>query len=636
MVQNPIDKSEADQMEAVAVALYRKSSSKSAVHQALCSIFPRYLEACGRDRAFSEDILRRAQSKARHEDDGLPGGLPETVEDCEARALEAYIRGDSRTGDMHAARWLLKYRPIVTEPMTGKMFAYDEKKGHYVRTGEALLRSDLVQKFGSRMTRARVSEILAKCSALTYRDVEELGATTPPNLLPFENGIYDLGTKQLLPHSPEYFFTYVHPVKYAPASTCPAIDTFLLAVVDRPNEELLRDIAALCLYRDRLTRHFFILVGEGHNGKSIFLTLVRRVIGESRCVSITPHNLEKRDFTAVQLHDKHADLGADIPGGVIADLTIIKSVTGGDYISVESKGVDRFETKSYAEIVYSSNTPPRFSENTRAVYDRLVVITFPYNFLPASEISQPTHKLEDLRIKEQLLTSEELSGFLNVLLDRLPLLIEKRALSIVVSPEKTRADYAQVTNTPLVFLETCCEQVPYIPGDKLVPSEGWASRAELYAKYKQFCAERKLHIESQATFGRRILEAPSWSIEAERETVNGGRVVSYRGVQLAQQAQLAPKSLYSTNYKPENLKNGEQNRENRCQLCQQNPPKPSEIESLQDVLTTVKQREAVTLAELAALCNFENGAAFIEKALKIYTDRGDIFENPAGTWRARQ
>lgn len=453
------------------------------------------------------------------------------LQDLLTKARGHYYARENPAGDQAAAEWLLQSRSIITEPRTGTIYVYDRLKGHYVTTGEAMLRSDLVRAFGSVMNRTRIAEILTKVAALSYRDTEELESTTPPNLIPFLNGVYDLQTQRLLPHSPAQFFTYAHPVRYDPTATCPAITKFLNEIVEAPMQDILTDIAGLCLYRDRLTRHFFILVGEGHNGKSKYLTLLRAILGKQRCVSITPHHLEKRDFTASQLHDKHADLGADIPGGIIRDLTIVKSITGGDFISVEFKGKDRFETRSYAEIIYSSNTPPRFSEDTRAVWDRLVSIRFPFIFLPEGEITEQHHKKEDLLIEQKILKSEELSGFVNLALKHLEQLRNRRALSVPVTPERTRAEYAEVTNTPVVFLEQECESATYVPADRSTPAEGWISRNELYRAYQAFCIRKKLKIETSNTFGRRIREAPGWNIEDGRESLGDGqRVLSYQGV----------------------------------------------------------------------------------------------------------
>lgn len=443
------------------------------------------------------------------------------------------------------ADWIRETQHVITEPYKEQMFVYDVKKGHYRKTGKALIKAIIAKSLNKDANKGRTSEIIEKVSALSFKDQDEIEEMVPLHIIPLKNGNFNLKTGELEDHSPKYFFTYVHPIEYNKDADCPQIDQFLSEICQSNQKEALVDIPALCLYRERLTRNFFILSGAGQNGKSKYIDVIRAIVGPDRCVSVTPQKFEERPFASSLLHDKHANLGADIPGGLIRDASTIKSVTGGDTITVERKGKDAFETKPYCELIYSSNDPPRFAENTDALWTRLVVLKFPFTFVPENEMAEETHKLIDKNISEKLLKPKELSGFLNKILERLQDLIQKRQLSIEYTPEEMRQEYSAITNSPVVFLEQRCKSVMYIPGDTHTSATGWVSRAELYKAYQEFCLERKIKIETSATFGRRIKDAPGWDIDGSgnaKESVGGERILSYRGVELSHLSPKSPKS----------------------------------------------------------------------------------------------
>lgn len=464
------------------------------------------------------------------------------------------------------AKWLCEHRSVITDAITEKTYAYDEYEGHYNKAGELLLKADLNMAIDFECTNNITAEVIAKVKAMSYREPKYLEELRPKELLPFTNGIYDITKPELhrkhglSPHTPAWFFTYKHPVTYDPMAECPEINKFLQDIV--PNEyerEILIDIAALCLYRGRVTRKFFILTGSGHNGKSKYLDIIKAIVGEERCVSVTPQHLAENDFAGSLLYDKHVNLGADIPGGKIEDASILKGVTGGDSITVQKKGKDHFDIKPYCELIYSSNDPPRFNEDTYALWDRLVIISFPYTF--TDDPKGPNEKRADKDIEKKILTPKELSGFLNILLERLPRLVDNKKLSVVIDPANIKKDYQTITNSPQAFLNECCQMTDYEPGSNLQQATGWVSKPELYNAYSKWCKEKKLRVQSHNMFTRLIMAVPGWSIEEGRESINGeyqdykSRIESYRGVSLL--SRFSPILFYT-------LKSVEQNREIRA------------------------------------------------------------------------
>ncbi len=103
-----------------------------------------------------------------------------------------------------------------------------------------------------------------------------------PYLLGVGNGVVDLRTGILRPGKPSDRITMHTPIPFDPNATCGRFDLFLLQVFDY-DEELVAFIqrsAGYTLTGDTKEQSFFLNHGAGCNGKSVFLTAMREVMGQ--------------------------------------------------------------------------------------------------------------------------------------------------------------------------------------------------------------------------------------------------------------------------------------------------------------------------------------------------------------------
>lgn len=536
------------------------------------------------------------------------------------QARSYYATRENGRGDQAAAFWLLKHRSIKTD-ITGRIYAYDPSLGYYSPEGELLLKADIIGAFGSIANRTRVGEILAKVQALSYCDEEILMRTAPSHLIPVENGVYDLSTKTLLPHSAEYFFTYKHPIVYDTTAECTLIHKFLSEIVTNDDDkQILLDIVALCLYRERVTPHFYVLVGGGRNGKSVFINVLRHMIGKRRVVSITPQSLAEDVFAPAQLYDKHANLGADIPGGVIKDIAIVKNATGGDAISVQRKGVDRDEREVYCEFVWACNDAPRITEDSNAIWNRLVVIHFPYTFVQEPKATNERRIIMDL--EEQLITKEQLSGLFNEVITRLPRLLSRRRLSVTIDPMVTRKKYRSLSDTPAVFIDEECVEVDYEPSDSHQSASGYLTADEAYRAYKLWCRQNNAVPVSANRFGRAME-----TLGYERGKDNQQR--SYRGLSFKQSSDEQRRIVTPTIAVVEEVAVED------CPVVM-SPP----IRKPQDILSFLAQQPscAATFEQLLAAVPLDipRREDWLLMNLRGHANARNVIELPVDTWRLLQ
>lgn len=190
--------------------------------------------------------------------------------------------------------------------------------------------------------------------------------------LPFTNGVLEVGVGQLLPHSPDYGFTWQLPRPYsAIEASWGNIDRFLdeLCVGNKQ----LRDIAiafcnAVLTGRSDLQK-FLYLFGSGANGKGAFMSLLSMLVGKENTHATTIADLNENRFEAANLKDKRLVLMTDEDKRV-GGLSVFKSATGQDPIRYERKGKDANNFIFKGMFIIAANSPTFVGDSNFALKRR--------------------------------------------------------------------------------------------------------------------------------------------------------------------------------------------------------------------------------------------------------------------------
>ena len=104
-------------------------------------------------------------------------------------------------------------------------------------------------------------------------DATELPECPRFDLVNVENGMVRVADGVLLPHDPKYLSVVQLPVKYDPAATCPNIDRFVATSFPDDAHDLAWEIPGLLMTPATWLQKAILLLGEGANGKSVWLSL---------------------------------------------------------------------------------------------------------------------------------------------------------------------------------------------------------------------------------------------------------------------------------------------------------------------------------------------------------------------------
>lgn len=277
-------------------------------------------------------------------------------------------------------------------------------------------------------------------------DAPALWECPPLDVVNVRNGLLNVVTRELVPHSPDHLSPIQLPVTYDKLATCPAWDTFLSEVVDADTIPACWEVVAWLMTPDTSIQKAILLLGEGSNGKSVFITAVTALIGKYNIAGLQLHRLEQDKFSVARLVGKLANLCADLPSAHLDTTSTFKALTGGDVMLGERKYADSFEFTPFARLVFSANQPPRSTDATHAFFRRWEVLPFTRTF---EEREQVPRAVLDAR----LANPAELSGALNRALDALTVLRQQNGFTVSPAMREAWDEFRQSTDPLAVWLE---------------------------------------------------------------------------------------------------------------------------------------------------------------------------------------
>ena len=384
---------------------------------------------------------------------------------------------------------------------------YVYRNGAYRPGGEAVIKREVEVKLGELATVHRVNEVIGHVLRSTYIEPEKFEA--PVNLINLANGILNIDTGELKPHTPDVVFLNQLPVRYDPNATCPAIEKFLGEVLHHDDIPLAYEVIGYCLYRSYLLAKAVALLGDGENGKSTLLKMIEAFLGRESCSNVSLQDLETNRFAAAQLFGKLANIHADLSDRALQTTGRFKMLTGRDTISAEFKFKSMFNFDSYAKLLFSANRLPETKDESTAFFRRWILINFPNRF--------PPDKADPKKL-EKITLPAELSGLLNMALKGLKRLLERWQFSCSKTAEEIKVDYVHKSNPVWAFFVDCLEVDP----------DGEVAKGEVYNAYVNYCNERKLPTVREESFAKGLMRRVS--LTTTRPLVDGKRVQSWKGI----------------------------------------------------------------------------------------------------------
>lgn len=393
--------------------------------------------------------------------------------------------------------------------------------GYYQLGGEKIIKAECQKKIGANplLTEHLIKEIIGHVRRSTYVNRDAFNQDKVKiNLI---NGILNTETKELIPHNPDFLSTIRIPIKYDPEIRSDKIMAFISDVHHPEDIPIIQELFGNCLTPDKSIQKAFLFVGEGENGKSVELSLLRNFIGKVNCSNVSWQQLELNRFAKSTLEGKLANIFADLPSQNMNMTTAFKMLTGEDAIGTEKKFKDGYSFENFAKLIFSANKPPKVTdEDSYAFWRRWIIIEFPNQFTDDNGKKDPD-------ILDKMTTENELSGLLNWALEGLSRLRKQKKYSYKKSVDETTEYYMRASDPVYAFLKDIC----------ISDSENYEDKEDLHDVFEQYCKLKKIPALKPNAFARSLqnqtfIRVKSYRPEITDETGKKRRLNAWQGIRV--------------------------------------------------------------------------------------------------------
>lgn len=361
----------------------------------------------------------------------------------------------------------------------------------------------------------------------TYNMMEALAGnrggkigSIPSNLAIMQNGVLELDTGRLLPHSMEYFTTNLLPYSYNIQARADAWRQFLHEIFEGDQErvDLLQEWFGYMLLPSYMFQKVMLLLGPRRCGKGTIGRVLKLLVGEQNFSGGTLASFAD-DALIEALQTKSVmfigDAAKNVPRSVVDYVTErIKGISGGDDQTFKRKYKSTLSAQIPTRITIASNHIPRLFDDSGALASRLLVLPFNVSW----------YDREDPTLFNRL--ALDIEGIAIWALQGLARLLQQGRFTM---PEasKAEAEYISEAYSPLrQFLDAAC----------IIGGDGVVSAQDVHTVYRQWAIlNEEEHILARKSFvsSFKDMVRGSGAVYGTHRTSDGaGTVRGFKGLTL--------------------------------------------------------------------------------------------------------
>ena len=377
---------------------------------------------------------------------------------------------------------------IVDEIIAKHNIIYIDQVGFYEwdsrvwqKTSDGIIKNYADALYGKRF--ATSQRVNAVCNLLRSRSICAAVFDRNP-VLTFQNGTLEIETGKFRGFSQADYCSILMDYDYDADAKCPTWERFIEDVTDEEprRAENLQFIAGYTLFSDCRHQKVFILVGNGGNGKSVYLEIIQKLFGDKNVTHVEPTGLAK-EFERIRLKDSLLNIGSDINSdfskGEIREWLL--KVADGTSVQACYKGMNHVDFIPRCKLVYACNALPT-AEIINGLNRRMQFIDFPCQYVENPDPKKPKQKPRDINIVSKL--NGELPGIFNWAYAGYQLLNTVGYFTDTPEQQTLMQQFEQTSNPVMVF----CEDRDF---------HGTVSREDIYLWYTLWCWRQHKKVETQ-------------------------------------------------------------------------------------------------------------------------------------------
>ena len=330
--------------------------------------------------------------------------------------------------------------------------------------------TDLAKLISNLKKNAYKKKLIDECAALFFEEKFGINLDSNPNIIGFDNGVYDISNGIFRNGSPDDYLSFSVGYNYVDTYSTDHpdvvyVENFISSILPEKDINLYT-----CCYISSLLKggnsdqKFMIWTGPGGNGKGTLIDLIDKTFGKYYgTVPVTLLTVKRKSASNAtpELSDKKGVrviiMQEPGPGDEI-DIGYMKELTGQDKIMTRGLFCDAVYYVPQFKLIIVTNNLPEIPSNDGGTWRRIVRIDFTQSF-----VSNPTKQNEqkiDPKLRDRLDSMKE--PFMWLLINKYFPKYIKHGLA-TLEPESVRLStnkYRQESSYYLEFFEECIEISP--------------------------------------------------------------------------------------------------------------------------------------------------------------------------------
>lgn len=276
---------------------------------------------------------------------------------------------------------------------------YEYTRGIWEQISDYEVRGYVAEALGQKGTSGRMKNVVSfikDIHSVTDREMVKLLNRKP--VFVFMNGTLHLDepdkTTAFTPHAETDLSTQCVPYSYNAAAKAVKWLRFIHDICngDPAKMRLMQQMAGYVLCPDNRLQKFFFLLGDGSNGKSVFMNLLEAVYGHDNCSSVQPSRLGTQ-FDPIALKDSMLNLCYEAKVALNGSEEALKAVASGDTIMAAHKGVDAVKFATRAKFFIAANKIFASDDVSYGFLRRIIFMKFDRQFTGAEANKNLTREL---------------------------------------------------------------------------------------------------------------------------------------------------------------------------------------------------------------------------------------------------
>lgn len=304
-----------------------------------------------------------------------------------------------------------------------------------------------------------------------------------------QNGYLDLNTGELHDHDKSKMFTRISEVEFTTNSDSPNWDKFLHEISCGRKDwiDYMQRLIGYSLSGSTKEQKMFVLLGNGRNGKSVFINILNKIFG-NYAMNITPqaimtsHNKGNATPEIAKLDGARLVTTTEPNEGDRFDEGLIKQITGGDKINARFLHQNDFEYIPQFKLFMATNHKPFIRGTDEGIWRRMVIIPFELE-LAKSDINYNLQK--ELEKESSAILNWAVDGYIKYL---------KHGLDEPDCIRSERDEYRTEMDSISAFLQECT-----------IERDGEREKSsDLFDAYNNWATKNNQYKMSSTKFGREL------------------------------------------------------------------------------------------------------------------------------------